>query len=384
MPVLGLEEFVEIMGRLEGKAIQARPQQCTRIRHRLSTCTRCADVCPTGAIKWENGLEVDAEKCTGCGACAAVCPTSALSAHSPTNGELLVRAKQVLQDLGNVAFACPRYLEANPTKAALVTNCIARLDESVLVGAVSLGAKGVWLLDGECEGCPQASCREVAASCVSRANRLLGSFGISGRIAMVPRLSAENLPEGLETDVEAMSRRSFFNLLARQTARVGAIAADSVLTSHGMPAQAELKKGEMPVLVPEKRQLLLDALKRLGVAPREGSTAEGVWLRFGFTEACTGCQMCTFFCPTGALTKWEQEGQVGVSFQMSRCVACGLCRDTCYVKAVVLTDDADLRVVLNETAKVLPMRSAEAAPWRVSGTERAAKAILESLGLTKE
>ena len=384
MPVLGLEEFVEIMGRLEGKAIQARPQQCTRIRHRLSTCTRCADACPTGAIQWDSGLEVDAEKCTGCGACAAVCPTGALSAHSPTNGELLVRAKQVIQDSGNVAFACPRYVEANPTKAAITVNCIARLDESVLVGAVSMGAKGVWLLDGACEGCPQESCRTVAAACVSRSNRLLAAFGVSERIALVERLSAANLPEGAQTDVEAMSRRGFFQLLARQTARVGVIAADSVLTSHGLSGAKELKKGEMPIEVPEKRKLLLDALKRLGVAPREGSTAEGVWLRFGFLEACTGCQMCTFFCPTGALTKWEQDEKVGVAFQVSRCVACGLCRDSCYVKAVVLSDDVNLQVVLSETVQTLPMRTAESAPWRISGTERAARSIMESLGLTKE
>ena len=382
MPVLGLEEFVEIMGRLENKAIQTRPQQCTRIRHRLSTCTLCADVCPTGAILWEDGLQVDPEKCTGCGACAAVCPTGALLAHSPTNVELLGRVKQAIQDMSAVAFACTRYQEATPVKGAVTVSCLGRLDESVLVGAVSFGAKEVWLLDGACEGCPQASCRAVAETSVGRANRLLSAFGASGQVALIP-----HLPDGLASGVvavDAVSRRGFFSLMAKQTARVGAVAADSVLATHGMPAERELKKGEMPVWVPEKRQLLLAALKRLAVAPVAGSTAGGVWLKFRVTETCTGCQMCTFFCPSGALTKWEQDDKVGVAFQVSRCVACGLCRDSCYVKAVVLLDEVDLNYVLSETVEALPMRTTESAPWRVSGTERAAKAILESLGMTKE
>jgi formate hydrogenlyase subunit 6/NADH:ubiquinone oxidoreductase subunit I len=311
-----------------------------------------------------------------------VCPTGALSAHSPTNVELLGRAKQAIQDTGAVAFACARYQEGTPVKSAVTLTCLGRLDESVLVGALSFGAREVLLLDGACEGCPQAGCRGVAEASVNRANRLLSAFGGSGYIALVPH-PPQDFVAGLG-EADAMSRRKFFSVLGRQTARVGAIAADSVLASHGMPAEKELKKGEMPVWVPEKRQLLQAALKRLATAPAAGSNAGGVWLKFRFTEACTGCQMCTFFCPSGALTKWEQDDRVGVGFQVSKCVACGLCRDSCYVKAVVLLDEVDLNYVLNETVEALPMRTAESAPWRTSGTERAARAIMDSLGLTNE
>jgi hypothetical protein len=47
-------------------------------------------------------------------------------------------------------------------------------------------------------------------------------------------------------------------------------------------------------------------------------------------------------------------------------------------------DEVDLNYMLSETVEALPMRTTESAPWRVSGTERAAKAIPESLGMTKE
>jgi len=385
MPGLGLSEFADILSRLESRAIQARPQQCTRLRHRLSTCTLCADVCPTGAIQWADGLVVDPEKCTGCGACATVCPTGALVGQSPTDAELVARIHGVVKESGNVAFACKRYLSTKPVAAAVAVNCLARLDESLLVAAVAFGAKRVWLLDGSCGDCPEGTCRSVAEVCAGRANRLLGAFGLENRIALVPHLDVDVLTAFAETQAEGMSRRGFFNMLVRQTARVGAITTDSVLTSQGLSAEKEMKKGELPTLMPEKRLLLLAALKRLGrVSDGDHGAAGGLWNKFQFTETCTGCQMCAFFCPTGALTKWEQDGRVGVAFQVSRCVACGLCRDSCYVKAVVLWDDVDLSVVLSETVEALPMRAAEAAPWRKSGSEGVARNILESLDLTNE
>ena len=41
-------------------------------------CGSCADACPVGAIKEEDGKYVIAEdECLSCGACAGVCPVSA-------------------------------------------------------------------------------------------------------------------------------------------------------------------------------------------------------------------------------------------------------------------------------------------------------------------
>jgi len=42
-------------------------------------CEQCLPVCPTGALKMENGVAVViAELCNGCGECVAVCPTEAI------------------------------------------------------------------------------------------------------------------------------------------------------------------------------------------------------------------------------------------------------------------------------------------------------------------
>ncbi len=381
MALVGLPELMEILSRLGGQAVQVHTERCARGRHRKSTCTRCADVCPTGAISWAEGLAVDPDKCTGCGACAAICPTGALEASSPADGELLARARQVAQTRKTVAFACPRYVEAGPgARAACVeVSCIGRLHEAVLVGAVATGAQWVLLLDGACEGCPSAKAHEVAERMVARANGLLQAFGVSSRVSLGPQLPASLLAGGGDS-AEGLSRRGFFTLLARETVRLGAVTVDTVLSGRERVEKAEPTRGELPADVPAKRALLLASLKRLGEPAVARLETEG-WATFGHTESCTGCQMCAFFCLTGALTKVEGEGKVGVAFRASACTACGLCVDICYQDAVTLAAGADVRKVLSDEAEAHWMRGSDEAPWQQPATDRIAKSIWETLEL---
>ena len=397
---LGLDQLVDVLTRLESRAIRVYPRQCSKLRHRRSTCALCADYCPVQAITWGESLQVDPDKCTGCGICAAVCPTGAFEAQAPTNIELLARIQELVKEGASVAFACPRYLEAKGGDADrfIQVNCLGRLDESILVGAVSLGVQAAWLLDGACQECPYTvACpersrrgRAVAAQAAQRANALLQAFGIPERIFIGPQL-----PPGPSTAArspaaaEGLSRRALFSLAARETAKTAAVIVDSILAGQG--AQAEEgqapKKGELPVRLPAKRRLLLAALKRFGrpVAPHFEADSSGpfgpaqgrLWAQFGFTEACTGCQMCAFFCPTGALSKVEEGGKAGVAFRISYCTNCRLCQEICYREAVVLSSAVDLSKVLDDAVDVLLMREVEAAPWLASSEERI-KRLLET------
>jgi formate hydrogenlyase subunit 6/NADH:ubiquinone oxidoreductase subunit I len=399
---LGLDKLVDVLASLESRAIRVYPQQCSKLRHRRSSCSLCADWCPTQAITWEESLQVDPDKCTGCGICATVCPTGALEAHAPTNVELLGQIQALVKLGSTLAFACPRYLEArNGDRDRFIpVNCLGRLDESILVGSIFLGAEAVWLVDGACQECPYAAAssaygspsgkpgrggRAVAAQVAERANELLQVCGTQGQIFIGPQL-----PGGLNTAArprqagETLSRRAFFSMLAHRTTGAAAIAAtatiDSILGNQETQPQEDQrpKKGELSVYLPGKRRLLLAALRQMGKPAVADFEADGgpfglaqgkLWAQFELKEGCTGCQMCAFFCPTGALNKIEEDGKAGVTFRISHCTNCRLCQDICYKEVVALSSDFELSKVLDDAVDTLLMRGANDAPWHVLGVE---------------
>lgn len=376
MPGLDVDHVIEVLDRLEEHPIAVTLELCTRKRHRLSTCTRCFDVCPVGAITWDDGLQIDWEVCTGCGLCAAVCPTGALEAKKPTNDELIVEIQRVLRGQDEVVFACPRVSTEGRAQPIRV-GCVGRLDESLLVSAVAYGAKAVWLVDGACESCPQAGGRALTEKSAARANALLEAFGRSERVAF-----REDLPEGEGSQgaSSGVSRRGLFKVLARETARVGEIAA-TVEKSDTAATPTVAVKGELPRALPSKRVLLLAALQRLGEPCQEILVCDpdGPFAQFQLGEGCTGCQMCAFFCPTGALTKVVEDGRMGLAFRLSHCVNCHLCHDVCYQHAVEQTYEVDLRKVVGLSVEWMFAQEMDAEPWKKPLSNEVAKRILEEM-----
>jgi ferredoxin len=385
MPRLALDQAADILDRLESRPVVMATELCARQRHRLSTCTRCVDACPSGAISWQDGLQVDAEVCSGCGICAAVCPTGALETRSPANAELMVRVRRIATEQGSVAFACPQTQTAfGGGQPWLSVDCIGQIDESLIVGAVACGAKSVWLVDTACESCPQGVGRAVASVVLRRSNELLDAFGIAPHIALRGDLPAADGPAtGHRGAGQGMSRRGLFKHLVHETARLGEVTADTVRRSGDARADPPVAKGKLPVALPDKRLHLLAALKLLGqpLKPVLTGTEDGLFARFELAEGCTACQMCAFFCPTGALTKVEEGGRVGLAFRSSACTNCGLCRDICYRDAARLTHQVDLTEVLALSVDWLFVQDMGTAPWQDPPDQRIGRGILESLGI---
>ena len=71
---------------------------CAHSRSGITGCTRCLDLCPTGAITPDgNAVAIDANVCAGCGSCASVCPTGAASYSLPGADALMRRLRTLLQ-----------------------------------------------------------------------------------------------------------------------------------------------------------------------------------------------------------------------------------------------------------------------------------------------
>jgi formate hydrogenlyase subunit 6/NADH:ubiquinone oxidoreductase subunit I len=110
----------------------------------------------------------------------------------------------------------------------------------------------------------------------------------------------------------------------------------------------------LPAHLPVKRMLLLSCMLKLGKLSEE-SIDSPLFCQFGVNDDCTGCQMCAFFCPTGALSKLDEDGQVGVRFKISNCTGCGLCQEICYRHAVLLSNHINLRDIMSMKSDIIDM-----------------------------
>ena len=70
---------------------------CAHSRSRITGCTRCLELCPTGAIAPAGDhVVIDAWICAGCGSCAAACPTGAAAYALSASAEALLRRVRTL------------------------------------------------------------------------------------------------------------------------------------------------------------------------------------------------------------------------------------------------------------------------------------------------
>lgn len=77
--------------------VDYRAELCAHSRSRKTGCTRCLEVCPTGAIAPAGEhVAIDPYVCAGCGSCAAVCPTGAATYALPAPEPLLERLRTLL------------------------------------------------------------------------------------------------------------------------------------------------------------------------------------------------------------------------------------------------------------------------------------------------
>jgi ferredoxin len=317
----------------------AIPAACAKVRHRGSSCRRCLDVCPAGAIHVGDTLTVDPDRCVSCGFCAAVCRTGAL-AFRRGHVQLLMEAQALALTRGGVTFACPRYRKDAPRSAVVRVLCLAALDDAVLLGSVARGAGSVHLLDAPCHDCPLGSvASEAAATTVESCNSLLLALGRPERISFVDE--APMRPTGGRISSGGTSRRAFLSLARREAITTLAGAMLPVEPSEG-PKEWIDRHG-----LPAKHMLLVDALRRLSRSgPHELPKEVAVPLvRPGISDSCTGCGMCSTFCPTGALKSTAYEdGTVEIALEREKCTGCDLCADICYQDAININGSRDVHL----------------------------------------
>ena len=374
-------QMINLIDEMNSPLLAVEPQRCVLVRHRNGECLRCAAVCTTGAISLgEEGIVVSPEKCIGCGTCASACPTGCLTAANPTDEELFGAVEAALAaGGGRVAIACERaFAMASgnrmkrdscdatapsfvPGKIAGATSdgrplvgvvCLGRVDESLLVEATARGARSIQLISGPCESCPHRCGGALSDEIIVSAETLLAALGTPSPIDRI-RLQHASDTRGILRLRPTASAQDDTNAVNAATV---ADASEDCLSESGYPvapptgeSQQDSREpqfahvqadGTLPHFVPERRLRLFNSLKALGT-PAAPTVTTRLWGQVTIdTELCRSCRMCTVFCPTGALTRFDAANDAfGVEHRSALCMQCRLCETICPEQAITVAEE---------------------------------------------
>ncbi len=308
--------------------VEFRTELCAHSRNRKTGCSRCLDVCPTGAITPAGDhVALDAGICAGCGGCHAVCPTGAAAYAYPPADHLLERVRTLLDTfhraggsdavllLHDTAHGAPlidlmaRTGDGLPARVVpLAVNEITQLGIELVAGAMAMGAAEIRILAGD----RTRGERTALARTIGLAEAFLVGLGFgSGRIALIET----DDPDGLGQALWSMDRRP------------GTATPAPFLPLGDKLGLMKLGLRQLHAAAPAP----VDAIHLPPGAP------------FGKVEidsaGCTLCLACVSVCPTGALSAAEDHPRL--AFTENACVQCGLCKPTCPEQVITLVPRFD-------------------------------------------
>ena len=257
------KNFLGLLEKLQSADITVHQNRCAVVRNRNATCMKCAEVCTSGCISYnDNELIISPEKCIGCGTCATVCPTCALEAHRPNDAELLHRCIQAMRAAdGEVVIACEQIVNAaegllDLEKVVSVT-CLGRVEESLLVTLAVAGAKHVSLVEGKCASCEHATGFHMAEQVRDTANTLLETWNSDTRVDLVKKFPHQVRLEG-KSSFDAGKRRFFAEMGSEAKAAAGTTADYAVKETLGIEEKPEsrfqkvMEDGTLPHFIPAR------------------------------------------------------------------------------------------------------------------------------------
>ncbi len=366
-----LFDVADMVGEFEKpRYVRYQADICAHGRSRKTGCTRCLDVCPTGAIAPAGDIvEINPQICAGCGACASVCPTGAAAYQFPAGGTLFERLRTLLSAYLKAGGRAPILLLHDGRHGAETISLIARLGRG-LPGSV---------LPFHVNEVTQVGLDTLAMALAYGAGRIAilvgpdkaGELeGLAGQIGL-----AETVAEGL-----GYGGGRIHVLDQRDPTAVE----DALYDLAGRAGERPPPKAGSFLPMGTKRTRMFLALRHLhdvAPAPRD-ILALPPGAPFGTirvdTAGCTLCLSCVGACPTGAIK--DDPDRPWLGFNEEACVQCGLCRNTCPESVIALeprlnfTEAARGTVTLNEAEPFLCIRCGR--PYGVQQTiERIAERL---------
>jgi ferredoxin len=301
---------------------------CAHARSRIVGCSRCLNLCPTGAIvPAGNHVAIDAVLCAGCGECAAACPTGAASYALPPADALLRKLRTLLTSYRQAGGRGARLLLHDEEHGAPLIRALAHHGDGLPADVLPLAVNEV----------TQVGLEGIAAAFAYGASSL--RFLLRGR----PAHGVAGLRDNIALADVVLTGLGYGSDGVATIETDDPEALDAALRAGPPRRVAPSAASFMPV--GGKRGLLRQTLRELNrLAPQPVDVLPlpaGAPLGTVLLDAagCTLCLACVSACPTGALSD-DPERPV-LRFAEDACVQCGLCQATCPEKVISLRPQID-------------------------------------------
>ncbi|KUP90713.1 4Fe-4S binding protein [Tritonibacter horizontis] len=307
--------------------VKTEPLLCAHSRARQTGCTRCLDVCPTGAITPDGDhVRIDPMICAGCGACASLCPSAAITYDAPAADDLFRRIQTLAKAYLAAGGQGPRLLAVDAHGGDMI-RLAARFDRGLPAAVIPL----------EVEALNTVGHAEILAA------RAAGFL----EVAVLP---------GPRTDLAVQEREiQLANAISPGAARLIDAAepealCDALYAPQDMASAVATPQRPMGTRRQITRQAALALNGPEARLPLPAGAPYGAVLVN--QEACSLCLSCVSLCPSGALVDNPDLPQL--RFQEDACLQCGLCANICpedaitYAPRLNLSPSALDQVVLHE------------------------------------
>ena len=340
-----LFELVDMVGEFEKpRYIKYDSNICVHARSSQVGCTRCIDVCPTGAIiPAQDEVNIDPYICAGCGSCASVCPTGAASYQLPAGNFTFERLKLLLDSYRDAGGKTPILLVHDTMYGDDMIAAIAHLEQNKK-----------WGLPANVIPFALNEITQIGFDFFAVAL----AFGASAINILVNPSNIEEV-EGLKSQIELIETATIGLGFGKNRVMIIDQADPEEIAEilHSSIAYPEIIPGDFAPMG-SKRSLANLALNHLHEhAPTpvsllplpKGAPFGAIKVN---TEGCTLCLSCVAACPTGALKDNPDSPQF--TFTETACVQCGLCRTICPESVITLTpqfnfdEDARNAVIVKE------------------------------------